>query len=81
MYKLYKATVPAARNHVKCKYPFPDMKPGQAFNVPGNDPAAKRNSSGGSAILSAVYSWQRRNGGKFATRRNTDDSISVYRVK
>jgi hypothetical protein len=81
MYKLFKATVPAARNHVKSKYPFPSMSPGQAFKVPGNDPAAQRNSSGGCAIISAAYNYQRRHGGKYATRRNTDDSITVYKIK
>jgi hypothetical protein len=81
MYKLFKATVPAARNHVKSKYPFPSMSPGQAFKVPSNDPAAKRNSSGGCAIVSAAHNYQRRHGGKYATRRNTDDSVTVYKIK
>lgn len=81
MYKLFKAEVPAARNHVKTKYPFPNMVPGQAFKVPGNDPNAKRNTSGGCKIISAAYNYQRRHGGKYATRRNPDDSVTVYRMK
>ncbi len=81
MYKLYKATVPAARSHTKSKYPFPDMKPGQAFTVPAKDPAALRTRNGSCRIVSAAHNYQRRHGGQYATRRNTDDSVTVYKIK
>ena len=81
MYEIFKAKVPSRTHTVRSKYPFPQMKPGHAFNVPADDWNAKRNSSGGCTIASAAHGYSTRHGGKFVTRRNTDDSITVYRVE
>ena len=81
MFEVFKAEVPSREYTVKTKYPFPQMKPGHAFTVPADHPAAVRNDSGGCSIASSAYGWGNRNGSTFATRRNTDDSVTVYRVK
>ena len=81
MFEVFKAVVPSREYTVKTKYPFPQMAPGQAFTVPADHHAAERNSSGGCSIASSAHSWGYRNGSKFATRRNTDDSVTVYRVE
>lgn len=81
MFKIFKAEVPAARNHTKSKYGIHNLRAGQAFTVEADHDAALRNAYGGTKIQSAVSNWQRRHGGKYVTRRNTDDSITVYCVK
>lgn len=81
MFEVFKAKVPTKRNTVKSKYPFAQMRPGTAFTVPGDHYAAERNWSGGCAIVSAAYNWQRKHGGKFQSRRNPDDSVTIYRVE
>ena len=81
MFEVFKAEVPAREYHTRTVYPFPQMKPGQAFNVPADHPAARRNYSGGCTIASAAHSWGHKHGEKYATRRNTDDSVTVYRVE
>ncbi len=81
MFEVFKAKVPSRAYTVKSKYPFPQMKPGTAFTVPADHEAAERNLHGGCNIQSAASNWQRRHGGKYQTRRNTDDSITVYRIK
>lgn len=81
MYEVFKATVPSREYAVKCKYPFPQMKVGQAFTVPADDYAAERYDNGGCAIMSAAHGYGLRHDMKFSTRRNTDDSITVYRVE
>jgi|TARA_B110000503_G_scaffold94862_1_gene142826 hypothetical protein len=80
MFEVFKAELPTKRNTIKSKYPFPQMKPGTAFTVPGGHYSAQRNLWGGCAIVSAMSGWQTRHGGKWQSRRNTDDSITIYRV-
>jgi hypothetical protein len=81
MFQVFKATVPSKAHTVKSKYPFPQMKSGTAFTVPGDHEAAERNYHGSCNIQSAASNFQRRYGGKFQTRRNPDDSITVYCVE
>ena len=81
MFQVFKATIPSKRNTIKSKYPFPQMKPGMAFTVPADHEAAERNYHGGCNIVSAASNFQRRHGGKYQSRRNTDDSVTIYRIK
>lgn len=80
MFKIFKAEVPSKEYTVRSKYPFPQMKPGSAFTVPADHPAAQRNRTRGCNIASAAHGYARRHGGKYVTRRNTDDSVTVYRT-
>ena len=81
MFTIFNAECPPRVYPNTTKYPFADMKPVQAFTVPANHPAAEQNAYGGCSIASSAYSWGRRNDAVFSTRRNTDDSITVYRVE
>jgi hypothetical protein len=81
MFKIFKAKVPSKEYTVRSKYPFPQMKPGSAFTVPADHPAAQRKGNRGCNIASAAYGHASRHGGKFVIRRNTDDSITVYCVE
>jgi hypothetical protein len=81
MFEVFKAEVPTKAHTVKSKYPFAQMTSGTAFTVPGEHYAAKRNYSGGCAAVSAAYNFQNRYGGRFQSRRNTDDSITIYCVE
>ena len=81
MFEIFKAEVPSKEYTVRSKYPFPQMKPGHAFTVPADHSAAKRNWSGGCRIVCAAHGYASKQGVKFVTRRNTDDSVTVYRVE
>lgn len=81
MYEIFKATPEAKTRHTTHKYPWAQMKPGNAINIPADDPAAKRHPNSGSCnAVTSAYAYGKRHGMKFTTRRMTDDSITIYCV-
>lgn len=70
--------IPAA--DTRQKYPFPYMEVGHSFTVPADDPAAKRNGNGGCSVTSSAHGWARRHAQSFRSRRNADDSVTIWRT-
>ena len=82
MYEIFKATPEAKTRHTTHKYPWAQMKVGNAINIPADDPAARRHPNSGSCnAATSAYAYGKRHGMKFTTRRMTDDSINIYLVE
>lgn len=77
-----KKDLPLPAVDVRTKYPFPQMEVGDYFDVPPDHPAATPNESNGSArVQSSAHSWGRRFDRKFFTKKLSDGTIRIQRLK
>ena len=73
--------VPMPAVHVRQKYPFPFMEVGESFTVPADDPASHRYPYGSCAVVTSACHYGRNHNMKFRSRRNKDNSVTIWRSK
>lgn len=73
------SNVPMPAVYSRQKYPFPFMEVGNSFTVPADDPAARRSPYGSCSVVSSAAHYGRNHNMKFRSRRNADNSVTIWR--